>query len=65
MCGRFPACVRSLARADRDARQAAAAESGCFPEESARRFSSLFHVSVYIDDATGASLDDLLFGADG
>ena len=46
-------------------RQQAAVESGCTSDEAARRFLALHFMSIYIDDGTGASIDDLLFDVDG
>ena len=42
-------------------RRQAAAESGCSREDAELRFFSLAFVSIYIDDGTAASIDDLLF----
>jgi hypothetical protein len=46
-------------------RKRAAVESGCSEAEASERYESLHAFSVYIDDGTGASIDDLLFSADG
>ena len=40
-------------------RRQAAAESGCSPEDAELRFLSLAYISIYIDDGTAASIDDL------
>ena len=46
-------------------RKAAAAACGCSPAETRERFTALHALSVYIDDATGASINDLIFDEDG
>ena len=46
-------------------RRQAAVESGCSPEEIEERFLALHYISIYIDDGTAASIDDLLFDASG
>ena len=46
-------------------RRQAAAESGCSSEDAELRFLSLAYISIYIDDGTAASIDDLLFDCEG
>ena len=46
-------------------RAALAAELGCDSETAEARFLALHAFSVYIDDGTGASIDDLLFDSKG
>jgi len=48
-----------------ESRRALAASSGCSELETQQRFLSLCAFSVYIDDGTGASIDDLVFDAAG
>jgi hypothetical protein len=48
-----------------DKRRDAALAAGCSPEECEERFLPLHSFSVYIDDGTGASIDDLLFDSSG
>ena len=48
-------------------RSAAAAEAGCDEEETRQRYLSLHSIGVYVDDGSGASIDDDIFvdqGAD-
>ena len=46
-------------------REQSAVESGCSAAEAKERYASLHACSMYIDDATGASINDLLFDANG
>ena len=50
-----------------DERRAAAAAAGCDEAETRERYLSLHSIGVYVDDGSGASIDDDIFvdqGAD-
>ena len=46
-------------------RAASAAEHGCSAAEAAERFTAMHAFSVYIDDGSGVSINDLLYSIDG